>query len=110
MWQSDELAAVKYIGEALELARSAGDKNALIFNLRQMGNAIVQTNPSKARIYHEESVNLAREVGDKYSVGHGLNSLAISFQLEGNSEKAMATFTESLELNRARGDRLNEAM
>ena len=110
MWQNDESAAAKYIGEALELARSAGDKNALIFNLRQMGNAIVQTDPRKARTYHEESVQLARQVGDKHSEAHGLNSLAISFQLEGNAEKAMATFAESLELNRARGDRLNEAM
>ena len=110
MWQADEAAAVRYIGEALELSRKVGDKGALIFNLRQMGNAIVQTNPREARTYHEESVQLARQVGDKYSVAHGPNSLAISFQLEGNPEKAMATFAESLKLNRERGDRLNEAM
>jgi tetratricopeptide (TPR) repeat protein len=55
-------------------------------------------------------VQLARQVGDKHGVAHGLNSLAISFQLEGNPKKAMATFAESLELNRARGNRLNEAM
>ena len=53
---------------------------------------------------------MARQVGEKYAEAHGLNSLAIAFQLEGNSEKAMVTFAESLELNRARGDRLNEAM
>ena len=110
MWQLDEAGAVKYIGEALELSRTVGDKSALIFNLRQMGNAIVQTKPSEAWTYHEESVQLARQVGDKYSESHGLNSLAISFQLMGDREKAMATFAESLELNRARGDRLNEAM
>jgi serine/threonine protein kinase/tetratricopeptide (TPR) repeat protein len=110
MWLTDEVSAVKYIGEALELARKVGDTEALIFNLRQMGNTLVQNRPSEARKYHEESVKLARQVGEKYAEAHGLNSLAIAFQLEGNSEKAMATFAESLELNRARGDRLNEAM
>jgi tetratricopeptide (TPR) repeat protein len=110
MWLADEAAAVKYIGEALELSRKVGDKEALIFNLRQMGNALVQTKPSESRKYHEESVQLARQVGDKYGEAHGLNSLAIAFQLEGNSDKAMAMFLESHRLNRERGDRLNESM
>ena len=110
MWLADEVAAVKYIGEALELSRKVGDKEAMIFNLRQMGNALVQTKPSESRKYHEESVQLARQVGDNNGVAHGLNSLAIAFQLEGNSNRAMATFLESLQLNRELGDRLNEAM
>jgi len=87
-----------------------GDKSALIFNLRQMGNTIVQTDPRESIKYQEESVQLARQVGDKYSEAHGLNSLAIAFQLDDRPEQAMATFAQSLELNRARGDRLNEAM
>jgi serine/threonine protein kinase/tetratricopeptide (TPR) repeat protein len=110
MWQTDVPAAMKYIGEALELSRSVGDKAALIFNLRQMGNMLVQTDPHEARKYHEESVQLARQVGDKYAEAHGLNSLAIAFQLGGNPEKAMVTFAQSLEINRAVGNRLNEAM
>jgi len=110
MWQSDVPAGTKYVGEALDLSRRVGDKAALIFNLRQMGNMLVQTNPPEARAYHEESVQLARQVGDSHSEAHGLNSLAIAFQLGGDPEKAMATFAQSLEINRARGDRLNEAM
>ena len=110
MWQGDDAASAKYIGEALELSRKVGDKDALIFNLRQMGNAIVQTNPRESIRYQEESVQLARQVGDKYSEAHGLNSLAIAFQLDDRPEQAMATFAKSLELNRERGDRLNEAM
>ncbi|HMI32365.1 MAG TPA: protein kinase [Candidatus Limnocylindrales bacterium] len=110
MWQTDEAAAVNYIGEALELSRKTGNKDDLIFNLRQMGNVVVQTNPKESIRYQEESVDLARQVGDKHSEAHGLNSLAIAFQLDGNPDKAMATFAESLQLNRERGDRLNEAM
>jgi serine/threonine protein kinase/tetratricopeptide (TPR) repeat protein len=110
MWQTDDAGAQKYIAEALELSRKVGDKHALIFNLRQMGNATVQTNPGEAKKYHEESVQLARQLGDKHGEAHGLNSLAIAYQLDGDPEKAMATFAQSLELNRERGDRLNQAM
>src|SRR6185312_1011300 len=62
MWQTDEAAAVRYIGEALELSRKVGDTSALIFNLRQMGNAIVQTDPRESIRYQEESVQLARQM------------------------------------------------
>ena len=110
MWQGDEVTMVKYVGEALDLSRKLGDKGALVFNLRQMGNAVVQTNPREARKYHEESVQLARQVGDKYSEAHGLNSLGIAYQLEGDMEMAMTTFGQSLRLNREREDRLNESM
>jgi serine/threonine protein kinase/tetratricopeptide (TPR) repeat protein len=110
MWQSDVPTGTKYIGEALELSRKVGDKAALIFNLRQMGNMLVQTDPHESRAYQEESVQLAREIGDRSSEAHGLNSLGIAFQLGGDREKAMAMFAQSLELNRALGNRINEAM
>jgi tetratricopeptide (TPR) repeat protein len=110
MWQGDAPTAAKYIGEALELSRSLGDRAALIFNLRQMGNILVMTDPREALTYHEESVDLARQAGDRGAEAHGLNSLAIAFQLGGDPEKSMATFMQSLELNRVLGDRLNEAM
>jgi class 3 adenylate cyclase/tetratricopeptide (TPR) repeat protein len=110
MWQGDTPTAMKYIGEALELSRSLGDRAALIFNLRQMGNMLVMTDPREALTYHEESVELARQAGDRNAEAHGLNSVAIALQLGGDPEKSMATFMQSLELNRALGDRLNEAM
>jgi len=75
-----------------------------------MGNAITQTDPHRSRVYHEESVQLSRQAGDRDSEAYGLNSLAISIQLGGDSKKAMAVFQEALELNRARNDRLNESM
>jgi serine/threonine protein kinase/tetratricopeptide (TPR) repeat protein len=110
MWQGDVPTSMVHIGEALELSRKAGDRAALIFNLRQMGNAITQTDPVGAMAYHEESVQLARQAGDRNHEAYGLNSLAIAIQLSGDPQKAMATFQEALELNRARNDRLNESM
>ena len=110
MWMNDETGAIRYVGEALELSRKTGDMNALVFNLRQMGNASVQKDPGKARAYGEESVELARKIGDKSQEAHGLNSLAIAYQLEGDMKKAMATFQQSLNINRELGQRLNEGM
>jgi len=110
MWMYDEPVAVRYVGEALELSRKTGDSKALVFNLRQMGNVLVQSEPSKSAALDEESIELARKIGDKAQEAHGLNSLAIAYQLTGDAKKAMATFQQSLDLNRALGARLNEAM
>ena len=110
MWTGNDAEAVRYIEEALEVARQAGDRDALIFNLRQMGNVIVMRQPEKARTYHEESVQLAREAGDRAQEAFGLNSLGISMHLAGDREGSRATFEEALALNRARADRMNEAM
>jgi predicted ATPase len=110
MWQGDTASGLKYVGEALEMARKAGDMKALIFSLRQMGNMLVQTDPARARTYNEESVELARKAGDLRSEAAGLNSLGIAYTLEGRYEEAMATYERALTINRARGDRANLAM
>ena len=110
MWSTDDAAAVRYAGEALEISRRLGDKKALIFNLRQMGNAIVGTEPGRARTFHEESVQLAREAGDRRAEATGLNSMAIAIQLEGDKKKSLAVYAQALELNRAHKDRMGTAM
>ncbi|HKW52017.1 MAG TPA: tetratricopeptide repeat protein [Candidatus Eisenbacteria bacterium] len=110
MWSTDDAAAVRYVGEALEISRRLGDKKALIFNLRQMGNAIVGTEPGRARTFHEESVQLAREAGDRRAEATGLNSMAIAIQLEGDKKKSLAVYAQALELNRAHKDRMGTAM
>jgi len=110
MWQSDAATAKKHIAEALELSRKVGDKAALVFTLRQMGNMLVQEEPDEARHYHEESVSLARQIGDRHAEAHGLNSLGIAYHLAGRVEEGLRTFERSLELNREGGDRANVAM
>jgi tetratricopeptide (TPR) repeat protein len=104
MWQGDVPTALRCVGEALEASRAVGDKAALIFNLRQMGNMTVQTDPDEARKYHEESVELARQAGDRSGESHGLNSLGIAYQLGDRPEEAKATFLRALEINRGIGN------
>ena len=110
MWQGDTTSGMKYIGEALEMSRSTGDKAALIFNLRQMGNMLVQRDSPEARKYHEESVQLARQIGDQFNEAAGLNSLGIALHIEGNLEESKATFLRALKINRAVGHRPSESM
>jgi class 3 adenylate cyclase/tetratricopeptide (TPR) repeat protein/tRNA A-37 threonylcarbamoyl transferase component Bud32 len=110
MWQMDADSAQEYIGEALEIARTAGDNAALVFSLRQMGNIVSRTDPARAKTYHEESVELARKIGDTRSEGNGLNSLGIAQNFLGETEAAKATFERALEIFRRLGERAQQSM
>ncbi|MGE5178258.1 MAG: protein kinase domain-containing protein [Bacteroidota bacterium] len=110
MWQGDASAAQRYVGEAMEIARADGDKDALVFNLRQMGNIVSRTDPRRAKPYHEESVQLARQIGDARGEANGLNSLGIAHNLLLESEEAKAAFERALEIFRRLGDRAQQSM
>ena len=110
MWQMDADTAGKYIGEALEIARAEGDNAALVFSLRQMGNIVSRTDPASAKTYHEESVKLARQIGDSRSEANGLNSLGIALNFIGETEAAKAAFGRALEIFRRLGERAQESM
>jgi len=110
MWQGDFSVSMKYIAEALDLSREIGDNAALVFNLRQMGNMLVQTDPHESQKYALESVDLAQRLGDEESLAQGFNTLGIAYQLGGDPVKSLAAFRRSLEMNRAQGNRMSEAM
>lgn len=110
MWQQDAANSKKHLEEALDMARAAGDATTLIFNLRQLGNAFTLHAPAEGLPYLKESVELARKHGDRYSEGHGLNSVAIAYSLQGDLAKAEETYLQGLELNRALKNRVSESM
>ena len=110
MWKADPVNAKRHLEEALTISRSAGDVTTLIFNLRQLGNTMTLTRPAEGRTYLQESVELARRHGDRLGEAHGLNSLAISYSLEGDFPQAVAIYLRGLELNRVLKNRVSEAM
>jgi serine/threonine protein kinase/tetratricopeptide (TPR) repeat protein len=110
MWRADAANSKKYLEEALDMARTAGDATTLIFNLRQLGNALTLHSPAEGLPYLKESVELARKQGDRYAEGHGLNSVAISYSLQGDMAQAEATYLRGLELNRILKNRVSESM
>jgi tetratricopeptide (TPR) repeat protein len=73
MWQDDPGAA-RYLGEALELTRESGDKLALSFVLRRLGN-VTMDDPTTSRTYLEESLALAQQLGNRGVEAQALNSL-----------------------------------
>jgi serine/threonine protein kinase/tetratricopeptide (TPR) repeat protein len=109
MWQSDPQAGA-YLQEALSFSRDAGDAALHLFNLRQMGNALVQTDPKESLKYNLESVELARRIGDRSGLGHGLNSLGIAYNLTNQFKESEATFLEGHSVARELGDRVSESM
>jgi len=110
MWQADVPLALEYLNEAVSLARTLGDESTLMFNLRQLGNALHQTDGPQSVHYLEESVAIARRLGDRRSEATALNSLGIGLFIACRIEEARETYSRTLEINRAIGDRLNEAM
>ena len=110
MWQADAAGAKRYLEEALTMARAAGDTDTLIFNLRQLGNAMTLHSPAEGLRYLQESVDLAQKHGDRYAEAHGLNSLAISQSLQGDFVQAEATYLRGLALNQALKSRVSETM
>ncbi|HEX3111723.1 MAG TPA: protein kinase [Candidatus Eisenbacteria bacterium] len=110
MWQSEFSQSVQYLKEAVDIARSLGDDSILMFNLRQMGNCLFEREPAESIRYLEESVEIARRLGDSSAEGAALNSLAIGFFIAGRHEASRDTYFRALELHRAAGDRLGEAM
>jgi serine/threonine protein kinase/tetratricopeptide (TPR) repeat protein len=109
-WQADVVGAKRYLEEALAMARTAGDTDTLIFNLRQLGNSLTLQTPAEGLKYLQESVDLAQKHGDRYGEAHGLNSVAIAQTLLGDFTQAEATYLRGLELNRSVKNRVSEAM
>ncbi|HET9250573.1 MAG TPA: protein kinase [Candidatus Eisenbacteria bacterium] len=110
MWRADAAGAKKYLEEALAMARTANNTETLIFNLRQLGNALTLHSPAEGIRYLEESVDLARKHGDQLAEAHGLNSVAIAQSLMGDLVQAEATYVRGLELNRVLKNRVSETM
>jgi len=110
MWRQDVPKSLEYLEEAVAISRSIGDEVALMFNLRQMGNAIFEMDTERSIQYQEESVAIARKLGDRSSEASALNSIAIGLFLMRRHEESREVFERTIEAHRAVGDRYGEAM
>ncbi len=99
MWQDDPEAAKRYLAEALPLTRESGDRQALVFVLRQMANVSLDE-PVIARAHLEESLEIARQVGNRSDEAAGLNSLGNVCQLHFDLEQAAEYYKRTTALGR----------
>jgi len=109
-WQGDAVTYRRYVEEALDMSRKAEDLPALMFNLRQMGNVANLTDVRQAMPYLEESIAIARRLGDYRGESAGLNSLGIAFTLAEKYDEGLQALEQAIEIYRARGDRAGHAM
>jgi predicted ATPase/DNA-binding winged helix-turn-helix (wHTH) protein len=75
---------------------------AALFDMGQLHNFAGQ--PAQAKPYLEESIAIARELGDRAYVGFGLQMLAKAFVGLGQIAQAEACLQECVEIARERGD------
>src|SRR5262249_16578126 len=101
-------AAHRYLDEAVPLTRATGDQQALMFTLRQMGNLLI-LDAEKAQPLIEESLEIARRIGDTRGEATALNSLGNLNEGKGDWPRANQYFREALQLARETGHRFLEA-
>ncbi|HET9941677.1 MAG TPA: protein kinase [Candidatus Eisenbacteria bacterium] len=110
MWQQDVPQALSYLDEAITISRAIGDEATLMFNLRQVGNVLHESDPERAIQHLEESATIARKLGDRASEASALNSLGIVLFVVRRVDEARETYQRAVAATRAVGDRLGEAM
>ncbi len=79
--------------------------------LNGAGNlAYNQGDYAAAHLFHEESLTIARESGDRQAVARSLNNLGLVARERADYPEAQAMFAQALAINRATGNRAWEAI
>jgi tetratricopeptide (TPR) repeat protein len=100
--------AFALVDESLALLRRLGDKRAILQLLTQLGYWF-QIDYARARVWTQEAVALARDLGYRPGLVGALRNWALVELLGGDAARAEALLEESLALAREWGDRLNIA-
>ncbi len=96
--------------EGLAIAVALAEQRRRVTALRLLGQiGLAQGDRPFARRHLEQSVAVAREVGDGYQLSAAGCALADLLRGEGSLDAAEALYEEMLALCRARGDRVSEA-
>ena len=104
MLQSRNREAIAAGREALDVARSVGDRSAEILALNSMGVALAAAREVDEGIAAlREALSLAREHGLVEHIGRSSENLADVLHLEGRSHEALEVARRGLEEVRARG-------
>ncbi len=101
--------ARRHLDEVLPLARASGDERSLMFILRQAGNFSVHDIDASKPLF-EESLALARKLGDGEGECSVLNSIGNMHQYQGRYEEARAAYDAALAVALRSGDVYIEEM
>jgi len=80
------------------------------FRLGNLGSAYLLLGQyQKAIEFHQQSLAIAREIGDRFGESRSLNTLGLAYKSLGQYQKAIEFHQQSLAIAREIGDRLGEA-
>jgi CHAT domain-containing protein/Tfp pilus assembly protein PilF len=107
----DRRKSIEKYNEALELYRSASDRNGEAVTLNDMG-VVYQSlgEMQKALEKYNQALQLRRAVGDRFGEAVTLSNIGLVYQIQGEAQKALEKYNEALPLRRAVGDRTGEAV
>jgi len=108
--QGDHERAGQLTEQALVLSRTLKDKQGVTWALALSGLVVFERDPVQATPLLEESVALARDLGDKWMIGFVLFQLADVPRSLGDYERATALYVESIDLCRQVGDKWRTAV
>ncbi len=100
-FQGDDARGTPHCEQAVRIARACGDEALLVRALiRAYATAGGKFAGEPPRAQLDETVEIARRIGDLWGVAHGLNGLGDLLRETGQTAEARARYQESLELFR----------
>ncbi len=104
------LQGIKLLEQGVEAAIRNGDKASQAIHLNDLGNAYHHIHKPEAAIrYHEQALEIFRELDRKRSIAICLGSLGNTYSQLGNEEKAIEFYEQALAINREVEDHFRES-
>jgi len=95
---------------ALDSARQAGNRQGEAWVLNNLGNALGATFHPEGIGHLERSLEIRRDIGDRWGEGQAANNLADAYQWLGRTTEALELYRRALELNREVGNRYGQGV
>ncbi|MEM6592796.1 MAG: CHAT domain-containing protein, partial [Cyanobacteria bacterium P01_C01_bin.73] len=110
-WLNEYAPAIDHYQRALTIVRDRGldgsDEALLLFRL---GEAYFFVGDARRSVdYHQQSLAIARPIGDRERIGQALNAMGGALYSLGEFERGLAAYREALEISQALNNRNDEA-
>lgn len=98
--KGEHRAALRYLNQALEIAKTVSHKDKIASVLNSLGVLYIEQNDyPRASEYINQSLSIYRETGDPYEIARTLINQGVINQRQAKYLEALKSFQESLELS-----------
>jgi tetratricopeptide (TPR) repeat protein len=108
--QKESFRAIKYLAEALAIAREVKnlDVEAKALNNLAMAEGSLNGNYALAREYHRQASSLFQETGDRHGLGHSYANLGFVAAMQGDFPAARTYHNQAIRIAREDGEQYLE--